>query len=261
MSHGTVYIIGAGPGDPELITVKGLACLQNCSIVFHDETIAPALLKHAAKAEDVIAIPAAVAENSDLLNAIITRIIAYASAGKDIAVVAEGDPFIFGLGADIAREIHTHAVHFVVIPGVTSALAAAAYAGIPLTFRGYSSTVAFATGHTDLNKKYTDIDWEKCATGMATFVFFMGIGTLRMIVEKLIAHGRDPRTPVAIISRGTTQNQTTRVASLESLSHLSPKECDAIPVPAIIVVGDVVGLRDELSWFPHDATETLTSSS
>jgi len=242
-----VYIIGAGPGDAELITIKGLNCLKKCDVIFYDKSIKNILDTHNIKSCELIEISETITENPLLLEEINKQIIAKAKEEKVVGVLQEGDPFIFGLGAEIARAAVEQKINFAVVPGITSAIAAAAYAGIPLTFRGYSSTIAFATGHTDLNKKYTDIDWEKVACGVATMVFFMGVGNLNMIVDTLIKNGRDPRTPIAIISCGTTNEQETLTSTLGEIIETTEKI--DVKVPAIIVIGDVVGLRDDLNWF------------
>jgi len=244
-----LYIIGAGPGDPELITLKGLNCLKKCDVIFFDASIENILTVHNISSPELIKICETISENPSLLDKLNQQIIERAKNGKTVGVLQEGDPFIFGLGAEIARAVVEQKINFAVIPGITSAIAAAAYAGIPLTFRGYSSTLAFATGHTDLNKKYTDIDWEKVAGGVATMVFFMGLSNLNMIVKKLIENGRDPRTPIAIVSCGTTDEQETLTSTLAEIAEKIENENIDVKVPAIIVIGDVVGLRDELNWF------------
>ena len=248
-NNGFVYIIGAGPGDPELITLKGLNCLKKCSVIFYDATVELALSKHADKSAELICISDTITDNPLLLDELNSQVIEHARQGKIVGVLQEGDPFIFGLGAEIARAAASEKIKFAVVPGITSAIAAAAYAGIPLTFRGYSSTLAFATGHTDLNKKYTDLDWEKVAAGVSTMVFFMGLDNLNMIVQKLIDNGRDSRTPIAIVSCGTTDEQETLSSTLGEIAEVIEKEKIIVKVPAIIVIGDVVGLRDELNWF------------
>ena len=249
MTTGFVYIIGAGPGDPELITVKGINCLKKCDVVFYDATVENSLAKQAGSDAELIKVSETITNNPLLLDELNEQIIKYAKNGKTVGVLQEGDPFIFGLGAEIARAVVSENINFAVVPGITSAIAAAAYAGIPLTFRGYSSTLAFATGHTDLNKKYTDMDWEKVAAGVSTLVFFMGLDNLDMIVKKLIENGRDPRTPLAIVSCGTTDEQETLSSNLGEIAELIEKENIKVKVPAIIVIGDVVGLRNELNWF------------
>ena len=248
-SKGFVYIIGAGPGDPELITVKGINCLKKCDVVFYDATVENSLTKQAGSAAELIKVSETITNNPLLLDELNKHIIKFAKEGKTVGVLQEGDPFIFGLGAEIARAVVSENINFAVVPGITSAIAAAAYAGIPLTFRGYSSTLAFATGHTDLNKKYTDVDWEKVAAGVSTLVFFMGLDNLNMIVKKLIENGRDPRMPLAIVSCGTTAEQETLSSTLGEIAELIEKENIKVKVPAIIVIGDVVGLRNELNWF------------
>ncbi len=249
MNTGFVYIIGAGPGDPELITVKGINCLKKCDVVFYDASVESSLTKQAGSDAELIKVSETITNNPLLLDELNKHIIKFAKEGKTVGVLQEGDPFIFGLGAEIARAVVSENINFAVVPGITSAIAAAAYAGIPLTFRGYSSTLAFATGHTDLNKKYTDVDWEKVAAGVSTLVFFMGLDNLDMIVKKLIENGRDPRTPLAIVSCGTTAEQETLSSTLGEIAELIEKENIKVKVPAIIVIGDVVGLRDELNWF------------
>ncbi len=249
MTTGFVYIIGAGPGDPELITVKGINCLKKCDVVFYDASVESSLAKQAGSDAELIKVSETITNNPLLLDELNEQIIKFAKEGKTVGVLQEGDPFIFGLGAEIARAVVSENINFAVVPGITSAIAAAAYAGIPLTFRGYSSTLAFATGHTDLNKKYTDVDWEKVAAGVSTLVFFMGLDNLDMIVKKLIENGRDPRTPLAIVSCGTTAEQETLSSTLGEIAELIEKENIKVKVPAIIVIGDVVGLRDELNWF------------
>ncbi len=248
-SAGCVYIIGAGPGDPELITIKGFKAIRKCDVVFYDATVAQYILDHCRPEAQRVRMEETLTDNPQLMDEMNGRIIAAAQAGHTVGVVQEGDPFIFGLGAETARAAARHSIPFAVIPGITSAIAAAAYAGIPLTYRGYSSTVAFATGHTDLNKKYTDVDWAKVATGMSTLVVFMGVGNLRMIVQKMIEHGRDPRTPAAIISCGTTPAQHTIHSTVGEIAARVERDDLEVKMPAIIVIGDVVGLHNELQWF------------
>ncbi len=249
MNTGFVYIIGAGPGDPELITVKGINCLKKCDVVFYDASVESSLAKQAGASAKLIKINETITNNPSLLDELNEQIIKFAKDGKTVGVLQEGDPFIFGLGAEIAREAVNQKIKFAVVPGITSAIAAAAYAGIPLTFRGYSSTLAFATGHTDLNKKYTDVDWEKVACGVSTMVFFMGLDNLDMIVKKLTDNGRDERTPIAIVSCGTTDEQETLSSTIGEIAEMIKEKNIKVKVPAIIVIGDVVGLRDELNWF------------
>ena len=172
-------------------------------------------------------------------------------SGKKVAVLLEGDPFIFGTGAEVARKAVEAGCKFELVPGITSASAAAIYAGIPLTYRGYASTLAFAIGHSNLNRRYTDVDWPRVALGMQTLVFFINEESLAMVIEKLLEHGRDPRTPAAIVSAGTRKNQSTIASTLRELRAMTEQDKQAreIPMPAVLIVGDVVGLRSELKWF------------
>ncbi|RLD09893.1 MAG: uroporphyrinogen-III C-methyltransferase, partial [Chlamydiae bacterium] len=233
MNTGFVYIIGAGPGDPELITVKGINCLKKCDVVFYDASVESSLAKQAGASAKLIKINETITNNPSLLDELNEQIIKFAKDGKTVGVLQEGDPFIFGLGAEIAREAVNQKIKFAVVPGITSAIAAAAYAGIPLTFRGYSSTLAFATGHTDLNKKYTDVDWEKVACGVSTMVFFMGLDNLDMIVKKLTDNGRDERTPIAIVSCGTTDEQETLSSTIGEIAEMIKEKNIKVKVPAI----------------------------
>jgi uroporphyrinogen III methyltransferase/synthase len=259
MKAGTVYIIGAGPGDPELITLKGCACIAKADVIFFDSTMKAVMAPHSRSGAEQVEVSETIADNPRLLEELNTRIISHARSGATVAVVQEGDPFIFGLGAEVAMAVAGAGIPFEVVPGITAAIAAAAYAGIPLTYRGYSSTLAFATGHTDLNKQYTDVDWQKVATGVSTLVFFMGLSNLRKIVQKMIEHGRDPRTPAAIVSCGTTAEQTTLLSTLEEIAARADEGALEVKVPAIIVIGDVVGLADELQWFGGEIRQGQTS--
>ena len=166
-------------------------------------------------------------------------------------MLLEGDPFIFGTGAEVARKAVSAGLKFELVPGITSASAAAVYAGIPLTYRGYASTLAFAIGHSSLNRRYTDVDWPRVAVGMQTLVFFINEESLPMVIEKLLANGRDPRTPAAIVSSGTRKDQSTIAGTLGELRAMTEDERESakIPMPAVLIVGDVVGLRSELKWF------------
>jgi len=170
-----------------------------------------------------------------------------ASKGQIVVRLKGGDPFIFGRGGEEAQDLIKTGVDFEVVPGVTSAISVPAYAGIPLTHRDHTSTVAFITGHEDPLKEKSDIAWDKLATGAGTLVFLMGVGNLSKIAEHLVANGQSPDTPVAVIRRGTSAEQTTVVGNLENIARLAKE--NQIHPPAIIVVGSVVQLREQLNWF------------
>jgi uroporphyrinogen III methyltransferase/synthase len=242
-----VYLVGAGPGDPGLITIKGKQCIENSDVIIYDYLASPALLNYSHANAELIYVGKKGGDHTlsqDKINALIVE---KAKAGFTVCRLKGGDPFIFGRGGEEAEILASKSIPFEIVPGVTSAIAAAAYAGIPLTHRKLTATLAFITGHEDPHKKKSNIDWESLASGIGTLVFFMGIKNLPDISQKLIANGRSPDTPVALIRWGTTPNQTTVTGTLDSIAEQA-KKFDLKP-PAIIVVGEVVQLRDTLKWF------------
>jgi len=247
MKKGKVYLIGAGPGDPGLITVKGLACLKKADVVIYDYLANEELLRSVKEgAERVYAGKKGGdhALSQEQINALIIR---KATEGKIVARLKGGDPFIFGRGGEEAEKMAEAGIPFEIIPGVTSAIAVPAYAGIPLTHRDFTSTVAFITGHEDPSKDESKISWDKIATGAGTLVFLMGAGNLPTIAAELMKNGRDPETPVALIRRGTLPEQETTIGKLATIGEIVRTK--KIKPPLIILVGEVVGLRDRLNWF------------
>ncbi len=244
---GIVYLVGAGPGDPGLLTLRGRECLSRADVVVYDQLANRVFLSHAGRGARLIYAGKRGGDHAlpqDEINALIVR---EAGEGHTVVRLKGGDPFIFGRGGEEAQELARAGVPFEVVPGVTSAIAVPAYAGIPLTHRDHTSTVAFITGHEDPLKEESRIAWEKLATGAGTLVFLMGVGNLPRIVERLLAHGRAGSTPVAVIGRGTVPEQRTVLGDLESISGLAAAA--GVKPPAVIVVGEVVGLRGELNWF------------
>ena len=242
-----VYLVGAGPGDPGLITIRGKQCIENADVIIYDYLASPALLKYAQKQAEIIYVGKKGGDHTlsqDKINALIVE---KAKTGATVCRLKGGDPFIFGRGGEEAEILVSNSIPFEVVPGVTSAIAAAAYAGIPLTHRKLTATLAFITGHEDPHKKESTIDWPSLARGFGTLVFFMGVKNLPEITQKLIDNGRSPQTPVALIRWGTTPSQTTVTGTLENISQRA-KKADLKP-PAIIVVGEVVQLRNTLKWF------------
>jgi uroporphyrinogen III methyltransferase/synthase len=242
-----VYLVGAGPGDPGLITIRGKQCIENADVIIYDYLACPALLNYAQNHAEIIYVGKKGGDHTlsqDKINALIVE---KATAGSTVCRLKGGDPFIFGRGGEEAEILASKAIPFEVVPGVTSAIAAAAYAGIPLTHRKLTATLAFITGHEDPHKKESSIDWESLARGIGTLVFFMGVKNLPDITQKLIANGRAPQTPVALIRWGTTPGQTTVTGTLDNIAERA-KKADLKP-PAIIVVGEVVQLRKNLKWF------------
>ena len=245
--QGKVYLVGAGPGDPGLITVKGLECIQKADVLIYDFLASPILLKHAPPQAEVIYVGKKAGDHTLSQDKINALIVAKAQQGATVTRLKGGDPFIFGRGGEEAEALVKAEVPFEIVPGVTSAIAAPAYAGIPLTHRKYTSTLAFVTGHQDPAKEESSIDWAALARGIGTIVFLMGVKNLPHITRQLMHHGRNPATPVALIRWGTTPQQITVTGTLATIV----KQADAagLKAPAIIVVGDVVELRASLQWF------------
>jgi uroporphyrinogen III methyltransferase/synthase len=244
---GKVYLVGAGPGDPGLLTIKAKACLEKADVVIYDYLANEAFLDHADEKAELIYVGKRGGDHTLSQEEINKLIVDKAQQGQVIVRLKGGDPFIFGRGGEEAEELVKAGVPFEIVPGVTSAIAVPAYAGIPLTHRDYTSTVAFITGHEDPTKETSSIDWEKLGTGVGTLVFLMGVGNLQRIAESLVKHGRSPDTPVALIHRGTVPAQKTVVGTLQDIAERAQKE--GMKPPAIIVVGDIVSLREELNWF------------
>ena len=248
-NKGMVYLIGAGPGDPGLITVKGLECIKSADVVVYDRLASPRLLEHCRPGARCIYVgkkPDRHTLNQEEINSLLVE---EASGGHIVARLKGGDPFVFGRGGEEAEELARRGIPFEVVPGVTSAVAVPAYAGIPVTHRDFTSTLAIITGNEDPEKEDSSIYWSKIATGAGTLVFLMGMGNLPAISEKLVQHGRPPQTPVALVRWGTRPEQRTLVGTLENIARLAAEA--EFKNPAIIVVGEVVRLRDRLRWFEN----------
>jgi uroporphyrinogen III methyltransferase/synthase len=246
-SKGLVYLVGAGPGDPGLITVKGLACLQKADVIVHDRLVSPALLSQAPRGCEMIDVGKSPRQHTLPQKAINALLVDKALAGKVVVRLKGGDPFLFGRGGEEAEALAEAGVPFEVVPGVTSAIAAPAYAGIPVTHRHLTSALAVVTGHEDPTKADSSLDWQKLATAAGTLVLLMGVGNLPQIVAKLVEHGRDPRTPVAIVQQGTEARQKTVTGTLADIVEKAREA--GIKPPAVTVVGEVVRLREKLRWF------------
>ena len=242
-----VYLVGAGPGDPGLITVKGQECIQIADVIIYDYLASPALLRHAPPDTEMIYVGKKGGDHTLSQDGINALIVEKAKAGLTVCRLKGGDPFIFGRGGEEAEVLAAKGIPFEVVPGVTSAIAAAAYAGIPLTHRKLTATLAFVTGHEDPHKEESSIDWESLARGIGTLVFFMGVKNLPDITQRLIANGKSPDTPVALIRWGTTPGQQTVTGTLDNITERVKKA--GLKSPAIIVVGEVVDLRKTLKWF------------
>ena len=244
---GKVYLVGAGPGDPGLLTVKAKECLERADVVIYDYLANQAFLDYAGDKAELIYVGKKGGSHTMGQQDINSLIVERAGSGLKVVRLKGGDPFIFGRGGEEAQELAKADISFEIIPGVTSAIAVPAYAGIPLTHRDYTATVAFITGHEDPTKEESNIAWDRLATAAGTLVFLMGVGNLSQIAERLMAHGRSGNTPVAVIRRGTVSEQRTVTGTLQDIAGIVKEE--GIRPPAIIVVGDVVNLREQLNWF------------
>ncbi|MBI2816095.1 MAG: uroporphyrinogen-III C-methyltransferase [Acidobacteria bacterium] len=246
-TSGKIYLVGAGPGDPGLLTVKGAAVLRQADVIIYDYLANPELLLEAKPGAELIYVGIHAQErlSQDQINSLLVD---RARQGKLVCRLKGGDPFIFGRGGEEAEFIASSGIPYEVVPGVSAGYAVPAYAGIPLTHRKLSSSVAFITGHEDPEKEGgSDVDWNKIAHGASTLVFFMGVKNLPHIAQNLIRSGRSPDTPVAMIRWGTRGEQQVVTGTLENITDRSTSA--GLRPPALAVVGDVVTLRDKLRWF------------
>ncbi len=244
---GKVYLIGAGPGDEELITLKGLQCIKDADAVVYDRLATDRLLNHVRENARIIFVGKMPDKHVYTQDEINETLVELAKEGKTVARLKGGDPFVFGRGGEEALVLAYEGIDFEVVPGVTSAVAAPAYAGIPVTHRGISSSFSVITGHEDPNKELSQINWQSLATATDTLCFLMGMSNLESIVDKLIKYGRPPTTHVAIIRWGTRPLQQTLIGNLENIVERA-REKD-FKAPAVIVVGEVVDLNADLKWY------------
>ncbi len=246
-ARGYVFLIGAGPGDPGLLTLRGAEALASADVVVYDYLANPALLAHAPAGAERIYVGKKAGCHTLSQEEINALLVERGLAGQRVARLKGGDPFVFGRGGEEALALVEAGVPFEVVPGITSAVAAPAYAGIPVTHRGLASSFAVITGHEDPNKEETALDWSRLATGVDTLVFLMGVGNLPQIVEQLVAHGRPADTPVALVRWGTMPDQQTVTGTLANIT--GRVEAAGLRPPAVTIVGPVAGLREDLRWF------------
>lgn len=247
--RGIVYLVGAGPGDPGLLTVRGLQCLRRADVVVYDYLANPQLLAEAPAAAERIYVGKTAGHHHLPQEKINALLVAKARMGKVVVRLKGGDPCLFGRGGEEAMELAEAGIPFEIVPGVTAGFGAAIYAGIPLTHRDYTTSLGLITGHEDPTKKVSSLDWSKLATGVGTLLFYMGMGNLPIITAKLMEHGRAPDTPVAVVRWGTTPRQRTLVGTLADITDRVRQA--RLGPPAIIVVGDIVELRKQLRWFDN----------
>ncbi len=246
---GKVYLVGAGPGDAKLITLRGLELIKQADVIIYDFLVNKDLLSFAKPEAEIIYVGKQ-ASKHELPQKDINNLIA--SKGKENEIIVRlkgGDPFIFGRGGEEAQVLAEHGILFEIVPGITSAISVPAYAGIPLTHRDFASTVAFITGHEDEKKTESTIRWDELAMGPDTLVFLMGVKNLKTIKERLITGGRDPETHACLIQWGTLPKQKVVTGRLHEIDVVAKKA--GIRPPAIILVGNVINLREQLQWFEH----------
>lgn len=243
--QGHVYIVGAGPGDPDLITVKGLKLLKRADVVIYDRLVPASLLRHIPRSAKKIYVGKSAGWHTIDQKEIHKITIEQAHASKVIVRLKGGDPFLFGRGGEEAQKLKRAGIEFTIVPGVTSAISVPAYAGIPVTHRKYSSSVAIATGHQDPNKKQR-VNWRKLATAVDTIIILMGMGSLKEIIEELIEGGLKRNTRVAIIEWGTTNRQRTVTGTVGNIVNKASSH--KFRPPTVIVVGEIVKLHRDLDW-------------
>ena len=246
MRLGKVYLVGAGPGDPGLLTVRGLDLIRRAEVVICDRLVNPELLEEASSCALHIFVGKASGYHSLPQEEINELLITHARRGRRVVRLKGGDPFVFGRGGEEAEALRQAGIPFEVVPGVSSAISVPAYAGIPLTHRKLSSSFAVVTGH-EACKDGPAVDWALLATAVDTLVILMGLKNLPRIVSQLVANGRSPETPVALIHWGTTEKQKTVTGTLADIHN----KTTALQPPVVIVIGDVVKLRDRLCWFDN----------
>jgi uroporphyrin-III C-methyltransferase/precorrin-2 dehydrogenase/sirohydrochlorin ferrochelatase len=242
---GEVYLVGAGPGDPDLLTFKALRLMQKADVVLYDRLVASEIVDLTRRDAEKIYVGKARSQHAVPQDDINQLLVDLALQGKKVLRLKGGDPFIFGRGGEEIETLAEHNIPFQVVPGITAASGCAAYSGIPLTHRDYAQSVRFVTGH--LKDGTTDLPWAELVHTNQTVVFYMGLVGLVEICTQLIAFGRAPDTPIALVQQGTTRHQRVITGTLASM----PKQIEGagIKAPTLIIVGEVVTLRDKLNWF------------
>jgi len=242
---GIVYLVGAGPGDPELLTLKAARLLQQADVVVYDNLVSEGVVRLIHDAAEKIYVGKEMNRHTlpqDEINVLLVKL---AQQGKKVVRLKGGDPFVFGRGGEELEVLVDQGVAFEVVPGITAASGVSCYAGIPLTHRDYAQSCVFTTGH--LKDGTLDLDWPALARPSQTVVIYMGLGALAEIAKQLVLHGMPGTTPAAIVERGTTQRQQVIAGTLETLPDLA--RAAALKSPSLIIVGQVVALNQRLQWF------------
>ncbi|HEY2144507.1 MAG TPA: siroheme synthase CysG [Steroidobacteraceae bacterium] len=253
---GEVTLVGAGPGDPELLTLKALRALQDADVILHDRLVSQAILDLARRDARLISVGKAAGSIGSTQEEIHALLIEHARSGKRVVRLKGGDPFIFGRGGEELEALNRAQISFSVVPGITAAAGCAAYAGIPLTHRDHAHSVVFVAGHTDQDTK--EPDWRALAMPGTTAVFYMGLARLPRIAESLMAHGAPADLPAGVIAQGTLPDQRVITGTLATIGDLAARA--NLESPALLVVGEVVSLHASLSWFNGDALDGVAES-
>ncbi|MBE97024.1 MAG: uroporphyrinogen-III C-methyltransferase [Marinobacter sp.] len=243
-SEGEVALVGAGPGDPELLTLKAWRLIQSAEVVLYDRLVSPEILSLIPESAERIHVGKQRANHTLPQDQINSRLVELARGGRKVVRLKGGDPFIFGRGGEEIETLAAAGVRFQVVPGITAASGCAAYAGIPLTHRDHAQSVRFVTGH--LKNDTCDLPWKDFVQNNQTLVFYMGLVGLPIICQQLVAHGMSPEMPVALVSRGTTPHQQVVTGDLTNIVERVEK--NAVPAPTLVIIGNVVTLRSRLDW-------------
>jgi len=243
--EGQVYLVGAGPGDPDLLTFRALRLMQKADVVVYDRLVSPQILELVRRDAEKIYVGKAKSNHTLPQDDINQLMVDEAKKGNRVVRLKGGDPFIFGRGGEEIQTLIKHGIEFQVVPGITAASGASSYAGIPLTHRDHAQSVVFATGH--LKNGTIDLNWPALVQKNQTAVFYMGLTGLPIICEKLIEHGLDANTPIALVQSATTEKQAVLTGTLSNI--VAKQEEAQLQPPTLIIVGSVVSLRDELNWY------------